>query len=53
MGCANRPCRCVDTSEGGFCSDHCRQRGANDDVGGSCDCGHRACTGEDVPLNDL
>jgi hypothetical protein len=53
MRCANPACRCVDTTQDGFCSDQCRQRGADSDVGGSCDCGHRACTGEDVPLNDL
>jgi hypothetical protein len=53
MGCANPLCKCTDASDGGFCSQRCRQHGAEDSTGESCDCGHRACTGEDVPLNDL
>jgi hypothetical protein len=50
MACANPMCTCLEADDAGFCSDRCRQHGTENTPGGSCDCGHRSCTGEDVPL---
>ena len=50
MSCMNPLCKCADADQDGFCSDRCRGHGTDAVAGESCDCGHRACTGEDAPI---
>ena len=52
MRCAHEPCPCTVEAGERFCSQTCEAQSTTE--GGpepSCDCGHRACTGEDPPLS--
>ena len=49
MKCGHGACRCTTDGEE-FCSEQCRTQSSGEMAGESCDCGHRMCTGEDVPL---
>ena len=41
--CAHEPCQCTVSEHEKFCSDLCRDAGA-DEVEIACDCGHPNCT---------
>jgi hypothetical protein len=44
MLCGHEGCTCEVDEAGGFCSDHCRERGAGAGAGGHiCECGHTRC----------
>jgi len=40
MKCKHEACKCNNQSQGGFCSDSCKQSKMN---GGKCGCGHGDC----------
>jgi hypothetical protein len=44
MNCAHEGCHCTVETQGGFCSDYCRDSMGAQHAGHACECGHPECT---------
>jgi hypothetical protein len=41
--CGQMSCKCVDSSDEGYCSESCAQQAENPSPGQACECGHPNC----------